>query len=279
MNINSKSSISQIRSSCTGTHLLLNGLNSIKPQLWLASLLSEYEAKNTQVTNVTLCVKSAEDATWVEPALHWLSFHQRAVLLRSSVVIPRSLMEPISASQAVVVFESAHHRLELQRALLGPGADGAAAMLLQAQHLSQRKIAVAINLGPLLPAIHDRPEQMRPLLQHIAAAAIEDVHLSFGRLTPARLQALAQVLSREKLQDLQRVFSVDQGSVETTSGSWRLSRIAHYAFFEHMKALVHEHGLRMDHCGCAAFCHLQKTIRRSELPSFQAELFAEQTAC
>jgi len=162
--------------------------------------------------------------------------------------------------------------------LLSPLADGAASMLLQAQHFSQRRIPVAIQLGPLLPAIHDRPEQLRPLLQHIAAADIEDIHLSFGRLTFERLQALKQVLNREKLQDLQRVFSVEQGSMETSSGSWRLSRMARYAFFEHIKSLVEEQHLRMDHCGCAAFCHLLKPVQRHSLPSFQASLFAEQTA-
>ena len=95
------------------------------------------------------------------------------------------------------MLEMAHHKLDIQRALLGPEADAAPALLLQAQHLRRLGVGVAVQLGPLVAGLHDRPGQIDPLLRHIAAADIHDVHLSVGRLMPATAATLIAALGVE----------------------------------------------------------------------------------
>jgi hypothetical protein len=64
--------------------------------------------------------------------------------------MPKALVLATRDHGATVVLEMAHHKLEIQRALLGEDADAAPALLLQAQHLRRLGVGVAVQLGPLV---------------------------------------------------------------------------------------------------------------------------------
>lgn len=264
----------QVISSCTGLHVMLGarstGSTSDSLELGLAGLLAEHEAGGEPVTVVTLRVVRAEDAFWAMTALRWLSGHGRRVILRTAKVLPKPLVLAARDCGATVVLELAHSRLAVQRALLGPEADAAPALLLQAQHLRRLHIGVAVQLGPLVAGLHDRPGHIDGLVRHIAAADIHDVHLGVARLTPERLQALLAALDVEGAHEVQRRYGVT-----TSTGSWRLSALAANTLREGARSLVHGEGLVVDGCGCGAHCHLDLAERRAYVPVQGPGLFAE----
>lgn len=260
----------QVLSSCTGLHVILGSranapVPSASPELALAGVLGEFEARGEQVTVVTLRLVRREDATWAEAALRWLVAHGRRVILRTPATLARSLVLRAKDCGAAVVFEIAHQKLEVQRALLGADADAAPALLLQAQYLRRLGVAVSIHLGPLLGGLHDRPGQFEPLLRHIAAAGLRDLHLSVGRLTPARLHALAGVVDGETQAELVRRYGVDPADASRdgtrTSTGWRLTARAHDALHEGLRGLAIGQAMRIDACGCTAHCHLDDRAR------------------
>ncbi len=269
----------QILSSCDGLHLVLGArqgapVPSASPELALAGLLGEFEARGERVTVVTLRLTRREDATWAAPAVRWLAAHGRRAILRTPVALPRGLVLLAKDCAAGVHLEIAHQRTEVQRALLGAEADPAPTLLLQAQYLRRLGVAVSVHLGPLLAGLHDQPGHFEPLLGHIAAAGIHDLHLSVGRLTPARLQALS-VLSPDTLATMQRRYGVDAATRDAarTSTGWRLSAQAHAGLVDGLRALAARHEVKIDACGCGAHCHLDG--RRRELVSVQGpSLFA-----
>jgi hypothetical protein len=264
----------QVTSSCTGLHLLLgarsSGSTSDSLELGLAGLIAEHEASGEPVTTVTLRLVRSEDAFWAQAALRWLSAHGRRVVLRTAKVLPKPLVMAARDCGATVVLEMAHSRLEVQRALLSPEADAAPALLLQAQHLRRLGIGVAVQLGPLVAGLHDRPGQIDGLVRHIAAADIHDVHLGVARLTPDRQQALLAVLDAEGAFEVQRRYGVT-----TSTGSWRLSALAANTLREGARSTVQSEGLVVDGCGCGAHCHLDLTERRAYVAVQGPELFAE----
>jgi len=260
----------QVLSSCTGLHVILGGrasapVPSASPELALAGLLGEFEARGERVTVVTLRLVRREDAAWAEPALRWLTAHGRRVILRSPATLARSLVLRAKDCGAAVVFEIAHQKLEIQRAMFGADADSAPSLLLQAQYLRRLGVPVSIHLGPLLAGLHDRPGQFEPLLRHIAAAGLRDLHLSIGRLTRARLEALTPVLDDETVAALIRRYGVDpaESSREATrtSTGWRLTALAHDALLEGLRGVAAAQAMRIDACGCQAHCHLDERTR------------------
>jgi hypothetical protein len=274
----------QVLSSCTGLHVILGSragapVPSASPELALAGLLGEFEARGERVTVVTLRLVRREDATWAGPAVRWLTAHGRRVILRSPAALARSLVLLAKDCEAAVVFEIAHQKLEVQRALLGAEAEAAPALLLQAQYLRRLGVAVSVHLGPLLGGLHDRPlgPDFEPLLRHIAAADLSDLHLSPGRLTPARIQALASVLDADTMTSVLRRYGVPPAArsrdAAPTSTGWRLTAQASAGLVEGLRGLASRHGMRVDACGCTAHCH--RDARRREPVSVQGPgLFA-----
>lgn len=263
----------QVTSSCTGLHVLLGSRASAAQggvELGLASLLAEHEAAGEAVTTVSLRLARSEDAFWAQAALRWLTAHGRRVVLRTSRVLPRPLVLAARDCGATVVLEMAHSKLEVQRALLGAEADAAPALLLQAQHLRRLGVGVAVQLGPLVAGLHDRPGQIDGLVRHIAAADIHDVHLGVARLTPERLQGLLAALDVEGAFAVQRRYGVT-----TSTGSWRLSALAANNLREGARSVVQSEGLVVDGCGCGAHCHLDVADRRAYVAVQGPELFAE----
>lgn len=268
----------QVTSSCTGLHLLLGSRagdsaemisRSEGSEFGLATLIGEHEASGEPVTTVTLRLVRSEDAFWAQTALRWLTAHGRRVILRTARVMPKALVLAARDHGATVLLEMAHHKLEVQRALLGPEADAAPALLLQAQHLRRLGVGVAVQLGPLVAGLHDRPGQIDPLVRHIAAADIHDVHLSVGRLQPARAQALIAALGVEGGFEVQRRYAAT-----SSTGSWRLSALAANSLREAVRSVVLHQGLVVDGCGCAAHCHLDLGERRAYVAVQGPELFA-----
>ncbi|MEZ4450736.1 MAG: hypothetical protein R3B09_14740 [Nannocystaceae bacterium] len=254
---------------CEGLHLVVGGHPEGDPDLALASLVGEAESAGVQVVVVTLRMGSHDDAEWIAAGLRWLHAHGRRPLLRTAVVLPRSLAALAWETRATVVLELAHHRPELQRALVGPEADPAATLLLQAQHLAQLGVPTMVHLGPLLPTIHDQRQHLEPLLHHIRAAELRDLHLSVGRLSPGREQALRATLSEGAMHALRRAYGGEDGARE------RLSRLGHVALIEGVRSVAHELGIRVDACGCAAACHLDGGGRPAHVPVIEGELFSE----
>lgn len=268
-----------VTSSCTGLHVLLGsragseqfgyGEPGGRPEFALATLIGEHEAGGEAVTTVTLRLARSEDAFRALAALRWLAAHGRRAIVRTARVMPKALVLACRDHGATVVLEMAHHKLEIQRALLGEDADAAPALLLQAQHLRRLGVGVAVQLSPMVAGLHDRPGQIDPLVRHIAAADIHDVHLSVGRLTPATAERLIAVLGVEAGFEVSRRYAAT-----SSTGSWRLSARAAEGLREAVRTVVLAQGLVIDGCGCNHHCHLDVAERRAYVAVQGPELFA-----
>jgi hypothetical protein len=228
-------------------------------RLALASTLAEHEDAGDPVRTVVLRLACRDDATWAAGAATWLVEHGRRALVRTPVVLPRELVSLCRRWGLTVLLELAHPRGALQRALTGPSSDAAAALLLHAQHLRQMGIEVAAHLGPLLPTLHDRPDVIDPLVRHVAAADLIDAHLSAGRLTGARFEALGEHLSWADRIALARAFELDPRedlAAQLPAAGVRPSRRTRQALAGTVRRAAESAGLRIDHCGCPAQCHL-----------------------
>ncbi len=242
--------------------------------LALGATLGEREANNQPARSVVLRLTERDDAVWARPAVEWLAERGRRVLVRSSVVLGRELIHSLRRWGVTVVLELAHPRPAHQRALLGPSAEAAPGLLLHAQHLRSLDVEVAAHLGPLLPVVHDQESEIVALARHIAAADIRDVHLAVGRLTLARGRALAEVLPRGQVGAMLRAFDIDPwqldpfAELERRGGprGVRLSPLAAATLRHGVRRFVEESGLRIDHCGCPAQCHLDPELTPRFVP-------------
>ncbi|MCA9655494.1 MAG: hypothetical protein H6712_19225 [Myxococcales bacterium] len=245
--------------------------------LALGATLGEREASGEPARIVVLRLTERDDSTWARPAVEWLAERGRRVLIRSSVTLGRELVQSVRRWGVTVMLELAHPRPSHQQALVGPTAEPAATLLLHAQHLRSLDIEVAAHLGPLLPVVHDQAADVVALVRHIAAADIRDAHLAVGRLTPARGRALAQVLARGQASALLRAFGRnplqdDPWSSLPPQGA-RLSALAAATLRHGVRRHVEEAGLRIDHCGCPAQCHLDPELTPGFVPLLTSDLF------
>jgi hypothetical protein len=252
--------------------------------LVLASILAEDDAVGAdpadRAPTIVLRLRNRDDATWATPAVHWLAERGRRVLLRTCVRMSKALVEAAQRWDATVMLDVAHGRPQLQRALLGPAAEPASALLLQAQHLRSRNIEVVAGMGPLLPTLHDRTGAAASLMHHVVAADIRDAHLGVGRLGPGRLDALSQSLPWADVLALARAFDLpipaERGWPVVAASGARLATRAHAAFFRAMHRLAEDCGLRVDHCGCPAACHLDPGLLPEYVPLRTNDLFASE---
>lgn len=272
--------------SCQGQAVAIARGDNVAPggqdvALALAAALGEREARGEPARVVALRLTSRDDAEWAAPAIEWLAQRGRRVIVRTSAVLGRALVQTIRRWGVTVVLELAHPRLSHQRALVSPGASPAAesapALLLHAQHLRSVDIEVAVYLGPLLPGINDREAELSSLAHHIAAADIRDVHLAVGRLTPTRGRALAQVLERGQLGALLRAFGLDSRLddpwSELPEAGRRLPPLAAATLRNAVGWVLDDAGLRVDHCGCPAQCHLDPQLTPGFVPLLTSDLF------
>jgi hypothetical protein len=273
---------------CEGAALVLgrslhDGAASLTPgrpqdaELAVASILGEREASGHCATTIVLRVGRRDDTRWAEPALKWLTCRGRRVVLRTAVVMPRSLVDAARWQRATVLLELADARPTVNRALVGPQAESAAALLLHAQHLRSLRIAVAASIGPLMPTVHDRSSIVGPLMQHVVAAGVLDAHLSVGRLTGARLRALEHALPRGEAAGIARAFALRGSEFDTDERvAARLPRTAAAALFHQARRTALDAGLRVDACGCPAQCHLDPLGgEREYVPLLTPELFPQ----
>jgi hypothetical protein len=236
-------------------------------RLALASTLAEHEGAGDPVRTVVLRLARRDDAAWAAGAAAWLVDHGRRALVRTPVVLPRELVALARRWGLTVMLELAHAEGAMQRALVGPSSDAAAALLFHAQHLRQMGVEVAAHFGPLLPTIHDRPDVVDPLVRHVAAADLVDAHLSAGRLTSTRFDALAEHLAWAEMIALARGFDLDPRDDLPArlvhgppglgaAGGLRVPRRTRQALLGAVRRSAEAAGLRLDHCGCPAQCHL-----------------------
>ncbi len=245
--------------------------------LALAATLGEREARGEPARAVVLHLTHRDDSAWARPAVEWLAERGRRVLIRGSVVLGRELIQSVRRWGITVVLELAHPKASVQRALLGPHAEPAAALLLHAQHLRSLDIEVAAHLGPMLPVVHDQSGELVGLARHIAAADIRDVHLAVGRLTPSRGRALAEVLPRGQAGALMRAFSLDPRDDDPwgqlPAKGVRLPPLGAATLRHGVRRFVEQAGLRIDHCGCPAQCHLDPELTPGFVPLLTSDLF------
>lgn len=207
--------------SADGLHLAVRGLPD-RPEAALSELLVMREQRGVRVPVVTLLVRDRHDADVIPPALAWLSSRGRRVIVRTRLVLPKPVVQALAEANeqqgnVVVELELAHHKPVLQRALLGPQADTAAALLLQAQHLETRGLPVVARLAPMLPGIHDQAglghkPGIESLLRNVEAADLRRVVLEVGELEPQQLTALIRAkreLAASDLLELGKAFGVD----------------------------------------------------------------------
>jgi hypothetical protein len=249
--------------------------------LALGAALGKRETRGQPARTVVLRLTQRDDATWARPAVEWLAERGRRVIVRSCVVLGRELVQSIRRWGVTVVLELAHPRPAHQRALVGPTAESAPALLLHAQHLRSLDIEVAVHMGPLLPVVHDQQAEIVALARHIAAADIRDVHLAVGRLTPARGRALAEVLVNGQAGAMLRAFGLDPRDDDPWSKlpaqGRPLAPLAAATLRHGVRRHVEHAGLRVDHCGCPAQCHLDPELTPRFVPLLTSDLF-EHTA-
>jgi nucleotide-binding universal stress UspA family protein len=246
--------------------------------LVLASISAEDDATAQQACTVVLHVRDRDDSSWAATAVDWLSERGRRVLLRTCVRLSNALVDAADRWGATVMLDLAHGRPDLQRALLGSAAEPATALLLHAQHLRSRDIEVVAGVGPLLPTLHDRTGAAASLMHHVVAADVCDAHLSIGRLGPSRFEALAQTLAWADVLALARAYDLpippDRGWPVVAASGARLGQRSHTVFHLAMRRLAEDCGLRVDHCGCPAACHLDPGLVPEYVPLRTHELFA-----
>jgi len=242
------------------------------PELALASALAEREATGDPVRTVVLRIaERAHD--WVAPTVAWLASRGRRVLLRTCVTLSRPAIAAARRFGATLLLELAHAHAPVHTALLGSHAESTAALLLHAQHLRACDLEVAVWLGPLLPAIAD-DRALETLVRHIVAADLVDAHAVLGRLTAPRLDALAAVLPWPQVATMARAFGVDPADPHGLPAQGvHLSPMADGALRHAVVRIARPLGLRLDHCGCAAQCHLDPEQRAAFVPLTTTELF------
>jgi hypothetical protein len=174
---------------------------------------------------------------------------------------------------ATVILEIAHPDPAAGKVLLGDGAESSATLLLHAQHLRACDIEVAAQIGPLLPAIHD-DRTVATIVHHVVAADLVDAHLTMGRLTHARLLGLGGVLPWPQVATMARAFGVDPGAEHPVPDAGVvLPAMPRLALLRAVERTATAAGLRIDHCGCAAQCHLDPESRPAFVPLSTTDLF------
>jgi hypothetical protein len=270
-----------VEKSCEGVHLAVRGLPE-RPESALAELLAGRESRGTRVPVVTLLVRDRHDVDVIPPALAWLGSRGRRVIVRTRVVLPKPIVRVLSEALergigVVVELELAHHKPVVQRALLGPQADAASALLLQAQHLETLGLPVVARLGPLLPGIHDHggPGQkvgLEPLLRNVEAADIRRVALAVDELEPQQIAALVRAkrdLDTTGLLELGKAFGIDPmimlGAAPILfEAPHRLKPRRAAALVVGLEQLVRACGLELPACGCRAHCALNSSRPANE---------------
>jgi|GEM_PF-1910837 len=270
-----------IEKACDGDHLAIWGLaGQAQLDAVLTGLLAEREQRGSRVPVVSLLMRAREDGEWIERAISWLSLRGRRVIVRTRVVMPRSVVSALADAHrrktgAVVELELAHHKPAIQSALLstraGP-ADSVAALLLQAQHLETLELPIVARLAPLLPGIHDQPNGFTPLLRNLVAADLRRVVIEAGHLHTQQLRALldpalglgARELSVQSLLELGRAYGVDSMVVlggATLEGDrvYKLKPRRAQVLAHGLEQLAREHdngALALPGCGCRSHCEL-----------------------
>jgi hypothetical protein len=264
---------------CDGEHLAIWGLSGqAQLEVVLAELLAEREMRGSRVPVLTLLMRGREDAEWIERAIGWLSVRGRRVIVRTRVVLPRSMVSVLAevkrnASQTPVVeLELAHVKPVIQRALLGEQADSVAALLLQAQHLETLGIPVVARIAPLMPGIHDQANQFTSLLRNLVGADVRRVVLEVGSLHADQLRKLAAAqreLSVASLLELARAYGVDPmvvlggAALEDETFVYKLKPRRAQVFAHGLEQIARDHdngALRLPSCGCRSHCEL---VRRA----------------
>lgn len=258
---------------CDGDHVAIWGLaGQTQLDLVLAGVLAEREMRGSRVPVVSLLMRGREDAEWIERAIAWLSLRGRRVIVRTRVVMPRSLVAALTEVQRgeqapVVELELAHHKPIIQRALLGEQADPVAALLLQAQHLETLGIPVVARLAPLLPGVHDQANQFTPLLNNLIGADVRRVVLEVGHLHSAALRnliAAQRELSVAGLLELARAYAVDPmvvlGGAELQDDRlvYKLKPRRAQVFAHGLEQIAREQRLQLPGCSCSAHCELTR---------------------
>jgi hypothetical protein len=260
-----------VERACDGEHLAIWGLSGQEQlDIVLSELLAERESRGSRIPVVTLLMRAREDAEWIEHAVAWLALRGRRVVVRTRVVMPKTLVAAIGQAHetgagAVVELELAHHKPVIQRALLGQRADAAAALLLQAQHLETLEIPVVARLAPLMPGIHDQDHGFMPLVRNVEAADVRRVTLEVGHLHPQQLHNLAgcqRELSVAGLLELARAYAVDPmvvlGGAQLPANApvHKLKSRRAQVLLHTLERVVREAGLELPGCGCHSHCEL-----------------------
>ncbi len=246
---------------------------SAEIELALASRLGEREAAGEQADTVVLRLHSRDDAGWVGVAMPWLVERGRRVVLRTPAVLPRSLAAAARDRGGTVFLEIASSDADVQRALHGRGADPVPSLLLHAQHLRALGVEPSAFIGPLLPMLHDRPTNIEPLLRHVAAADLRDARLSVGSLSPTRVRALQEVLPWAQVAAIARAYGATMETLLPPHGT-RLDRLTEQTLYHGVRRIAEDVGIRIDHCGCPAHCHLARAKPFPFRPLLTPSLFA-----
>ena len=266
---------------CDGEHVAIWGLSEVheRGQLepTLSELLADRETRGVRVPVVSLLMRQREDAAWIEQAITWLSLRGRRVIVRTRVTMPRAVVSALATARrgsgALVELEIAHHKGEVQRALLGEQADTAAALLLQAQHLETLELPVVARLAPLMPGIHDQPGGFMPMLRNVLAADVRHVVVDVGQLHPQQLRNLASCqreLGVAGQLELARAYGVDAMALLTgaaiphqdgeAASVHKLKTRRAQVFAHGLEQIVAELGLELPDaslgCGCRSHCAL-----------------------
>lgn len=219
----------------------------------LASQLGELEAGGQRWPVVGLAARRAADLEALEAAVGWLSAHGRRVLVNARVRLSASLVAALTEIGATVQLELASVHNRVQQALLGEEALPVVRLLLHAQELRARGVAVGVRLGPLTVGWHEQIEPVRPLLRHIAAADLRCVSVWSRALRPQEKQALF-------------------GDGHPPEAEWLTPQLRQRMLEATVVREAAAAGLAVDPCGCSAACHLAAPLP-AYVPVAAPELF------
>jgi hypothetical protein len=251
------------------------GASGMDPLWELLAIVAEEEATGVVVDAVVVRLGRREHADAAVQVVRWVAAHGRRPVLRTAVTLPRTCVEAARDVRATVLLEVADARPEVARALLGPEASPVAALLLQAQHLRALGIPTGVQLGPVLPGVHE-PQRLLPLLRHVAAADLRHLHVTVGQLGRGRRAALAPLLGPQELGGLHRAFELHPDELDDAppGAVWRLRAPVHAGLRHAVVRTAAECGLTTDACGCATLCHLEGRRRAVPVAVQGPDLFA-----
>jgi hypothetical protein len=120
--------------------------------------------------------------------------------------------------------------------------------------------------------VHD-DRVLAAMVSHLLAADVLDVRVTVGRLSAARVAALADALPWATFATAMRAYGLDPAASAVEDDGVRLPSTLAIALRRAAERFAEQVGLRIDACGCPAQCQLDAEQRPAFVSVLTTELF------